>query len=286
MVAAVAERTPNLIPVPPEWLEKQGQRGPNTNRNINDCYWKKGPHDSDPGWIIVGPSAQPGPDGRPLTRHAEKWMRQGREPLVEYSFTNRVSPRTGQRETIETNADRLTTEDRYYWLFANGGAHLFPIEQIVAHHWHINPPFGLSTDAFPQLDEWEVPEAVWCGACAGEQAPRNSEEELVSHLLISHRMTLPQARDLIASYDIHSKPRGARGVTLRRKAQGIERQVEKQEQEAKPKRARLIICDLCGEQFRDGLSKGRHMKQHLGREAASQPSDAMNGTAETEDSDG
>lgn len=269
--------TPNLVPVPPDWLAKKAASGPNTNRNINDIYWKKGPHESDPGWIVVGPSAQMGGDGRPITRQAERWIRMGRTPLIQYSLTDRISPLTGQRDTIETNADRLGTPDRWYWILHNGGASLFPIEQIVAYHWHITPPFGMSKDAFPQLSEWEVPDAVYCGAC-GTSAPRNSEEELVSHLLIGHRMTLPQARDLIASYDIHQVPRGSKGLSLRRKADVIEKKVMQREAVADAPTKRLIICDQCGESFKDGLAKGRHMKGH---KATSQPDDANMSQAET-----
>lgn len=279
--ATLSESTPNLVPVPPDWLANQGQQGPSTNVNINDIYWKKGPRESDPGWIIIGPSAELGSDGRPLTRQAESWIRKGRTPLVELSYTNRVSQRTGRRETLEMNADRLGTPDRYYWLFRNGGASLFTIEQIVAHHWHITPPFGLSLEVFPQLKEWEVPDPFFCGACTAEAPPRNSEEELISHLIIGHRMTLPAARDLINSYDVHERPRAARGLTIRRKAQAFEQAaaaVSDQPSPDQPK-SRLIVCDDCGESFADGLAKARHVKK--GHEPASQPADAMNGPVES-----
>ena len=63
------DRTPDLIPVPPEWMERQ-QRGAGglsgANANINDVYWQK-PN----GWIITGPSAEIGSNGRPLTAQAE-----------------------------------------------------------------------------------------------------------------------------------------------------------------------------------------------------------------------
>jgi len=282
MVAATEDRTSMLVPVPPDWLARQGQRGPSTNRNINDCYWRRSDEESDPGYIIVGPSAQAGANGRPLTAQAEKWMRQGRVPLVEFSYTNRVSPITQQRETIEVSTDRLNTPDRYYWLFANGGAHLFPIEQIVEHHWHVTPPFGMTPEVFPQLREWDVPEPFYCGACAGEQPPKNSEEQLVSHLLISHRMTLPQARDLIASYDVHSRPRGSRGISLRRKAQGIENAEDARLATAPPQTPKLIICDQCGEQFTNYPARAKHRND---AHATSQPDGANLSPAENETSD-
>src|SRR3990167_9067645 len=178
--ASIGPATPDLVPVPPDWLQRQQQRqGPNANRNINDIYWRK-----PDGWIIVGHSALPGTNGRPLTAQAESLIRKGWEPLIEYSYTDRVSPKTGHRETIEVATDRLGTPDRYYWLFKNGGAHLFTIEQIVEHHWHLNPPYGLPRTVFPQLREWDVPDAYWCPACPGDQQARNSEEQVVTHLMI------------------------------------------------------------------------------------------------------
>src|SRR3990167_632194 len=136
--------TPDLVPVPPDWLTRQEEtKGATANRNIHDIYWQKGPKEADPGWIIVGPSAQSLPNGRLITTQAEAWIRKGRVPLTEYSYTNKVSPKTGQRETLnpsKDSGDRLNTPDRWYWLFRNGGAHLFPIEQIVSHHWPITPP--------------------------------------------------------------------------------------------------------------------------------------------------
>ena len=252
--------TPNLIPVPPDWMQRQSQRGPNANRNINDIYWAKSERDANPGWIIVGPSAVPGIDGRPLQRDAERWIRKGRTPLVDYSYTDRVSPLTGHRDTIETNADRLGTVSRYYWFFRNGGAPLFPIEQIVEHHWHINPPFGLSLDVFPQLREWEVPEPFWCGACASATVPFNSEEQLTIHMQITHRMELPRVRELIASYDVHVKPAGVRGLNLRRRA--VEAERPPSEPVAAPAqdqpKGKLHICNKCGLSFKTAEEQSAH----------------------------
>lgn len=260
--AQLTNQTPDLVPVPPEWLRRQQEQAPaSQNVNINDIYWQK-----PDGWIVVGPSAVPGSDGRPLTRQAEGLMRKGWTPLIQYSYTDRISSKTGQHETIETNADRLTTPDRYYWLFRNGGAHLFSIEQIVAHHWHIKPPFGLPREAFPQLDEWEVPLPYWCPACPGDRPNKNSEQEVVQHLMVEHRMTLVQARDLQQSTDgFKEPPMAASGLAIRRRVQKQEKEAEIRDTAVSPDQpqAKLIICDVCGEgPFPDGLAKARHMKSH------------------------
>ena len=248
--------TPDLVPEQPDWLQRQEDtKAVTTNRNINDIYWAKGPREADPGWIIVGPSAEMGSNGRPITTQAEAWIRKGRTPLIEYSFTNRVSPKTGQRETLDPSVnggDRLSTPDRWYWLFRNGGAHLFPIEQIVAHHWHITPPYGLPKSVFPQLDEYDVPSPFYCPACAGSAPPKNSAEEVIQHLMISHRMTLPQARDLeTQSHGFVDQPVGSSGLAIRRKAQRIEHAAETQAEAPLPvaQGTGKQICNACGEEI-------------------------------------
>lgn len=263
MVNAAIDRnlTPDLIPVPPEWMQRQQQRGaPNQNRNINDIYWQK-----PDGWIVVGPSAVQGANGRPMTAQAEGLIRRGWKPLVEYSFTDRISDKTGHRETIELNADRLGTEARYYWLFRNGGAPLFTIEQIVEHHWHITPPFGLPKSVFPQLAEWDVPEPYWCPACSGTRPPKNSEEQVVTHLMVEHRMTIVQARDLQDSTGgFRQQPAGAAGLAIRRKVQAAENTTTEYVLPPSPDlpAATLNICNDCGEPIEgsDPFAKARHVK--------------------------
>lgn len=216
-----ATETPNLIPITPEWLQRNKTRSPNTNRNIHDIYWKRSQRESSPGYIITGPSAVLMANGRPVTAQAERWIRNGRIPLIEYSYTDQVSPLTGARETLEpVNAqNRMGRGYRYYWLFVNGGAHLFPVEQIVEHHWHITPPYGLSLDVFPQLREWEVPRPYWCGACASPEIPYNSDEQLVKHIVRNHGLTLQAAREYMRTYDLHTRPLSANGIVMRRRVQ-------------------------------------------------------------------
>lgn len=277
MVSGTAfAETPNLVPVPPDWLERKAAQPGYSNRNINDIFWKKGPREADPGYIIVGPSTIKDNAGRYVMGQAERWLRKGRIPLYEYSLTTRLD-KNGVRETIETNADKLTTSDRYYWLFANGGAHLFPVEQIVEHHWHINPPFGLTVDAFPQLAEWEMPSPYWCAACPTPNVPLNSEEQLITHLVVGHRQTIVQARDLIASYDPTVRPRGRSGLQLRRKAQEQE-QVAAALDDAPLEQVatRRYICDTCGTEFSAAIALAGHSRTH-----ASQSADAMNGRTES-----
>lgn len=150
--------------------------------NIDNIYWKKGPNENEPGYIIVGPGLE--------TRQADRWRRGGRIPLKEYSYTDRISPRTGERYTIEYNRDGLQdsqgdTTWMYYWFFKNGGAPLFPVEQILEQKWHIFPPMGMSVDVFPQLQEYEIPEPFWCSLCTKDN-PFLTEATLVKHGIVGH----------------------------------------------------------------------------------------------------
>lgn len=252
-------------PVVPQWKQRRDAAGtPTGNRNINDIYWRK-----NDGWITVGPNAQVGMDGRPLTAQAETKRRYGWEPLIEYSFTDRVSDKTGLRDTIELTQDRLGTHDKFYWFFVNGGAPLFPIEQIVAYHWHITPPFGLPKSVFPQLDEWEVPEPHYCPACQGPI--KNSTQEVVQHLMVQHQMNLQQVRGLQeTTNDFLDKPTGPAGLAIRRKAQAIERQavaagaVPTAMPSPDLPKPSLNICNECGELIEgtDSFAKARHNKRH------------------------
>ena len=255
MVSAnIDPATTSSTPAAPDWVRRREEQRPAaTNRNIHDIYWRK-----PDGWIVVGPSAIPGPDGRPITRQAETLIRKGWTPLIEYSFTDKVSTKTGQRETLDPSkddGDRLGTPDRYYWLFKNGGAKLFTIEQIVAHHWHINPPFGLPLSAFPQLEEYEVPEAFWCPACAGVRPPKNSIEEVVTHLMVQHQQSLVQVRDLQrATNDFRDQPAGASGIAIRRKVQKHEEAMETAPVSPDQPKANLRICNNCGEAIKGRLA--------------------------------
>lgn len=245
MVSTV--EAPPPAPIPAGWMNQR----PTTarNRNINPIYWKKA--DWEGGWIIVGPGLE--------TAQADRWQKKGRKPLLEYSYTDKVNPRTQIRETIELNADRLGSTYRWYWLFKNGGAKVFPIEQIVAYHWHIEPPYGLPKSVFPQLEEWDVPEPFWCAACPGKINPLNSESELLTHAMITHRMTLQQARDLLPF--AHERPRDRGAVlAIRKKVKAIEAEVVARENRPGPKPKKAVICD-CGEPFPNGLAKYRHQQR-------------------------
>lgn len=276
MVAEAPNRpTPGLVA--PDWLRRQQEQRPASNNvNINDIYWRKPVQPGDTaGYIVVGPSAIPGPDGRPLTVQAEARVRKGWEPLIAYSYTNRVSSKTQQRETIESTQDRLATPDWAYWLFVNGGAHLFPIEQIVEHHWHLQPPYypagTPAEDVFPQLADWEVPGAFWCPACPGSAPPKNSEEQVSTHLILQHSMTSVQVNDLYEQTAGFTNPaHTSGGIRLRRKLVETEMRAEQQRNAPSPElqaRPSVQICNNCGERI-SGLLRDHECAINLNPDAS------------------
>ena len=238
-------------------LHKPQSQAAATNRNINECYWRRGPKEVSPGWIIIGPG--------PETEQARRWKDGGREPLIELSLTDRVSPKTGQRERIDYSLDSLA-RSRFYWLFKNGGAKEFPIDQIVAFKWHINPPYEMSKEVFPQLEEYELPDPWWCAMCSPQIAPKNSAQQLLQHIIIGHGLPMSEAKPLLA--DAKNPPlSGGLDPVIRKKrtpeeveADEAERAVvaAKAEEETKdmkdPTKGNLSVCHSCGEQITGALA--------------------------------
>ena len=233
---------------------KPKSAGKGANRNIPNCYWRKGPEEADPGWIIVGPGLE--------TRQADRWRERGREPLVDLSYTNRTSPKTGAREPIEYREDQLDRH-RYYWLFKNGGAREFTPAQIVAHKWHIKPPYGMDVAVFPQLEEYVLPEPLWCVMCSPTTPPYNTPGQLFQHGMIGHKLDIAACRALLE--DARTPPTaGGLNPVLRRKDEmtpeaEAERKafVEKAAAEAGDVQvnvSKLQICNACGQQIEGALA--------------------------------
>lgn len=227
------------------------------NRNINECYWRRGPNENSPGWIIVGPG--------PETAQARRWQDGGREPLVELSLTDRTSPKTGRRERIDYNTDNIA-RSRFYWFFKNGGAVEFPVDQIVAFKWHIKPPYGMSSEVFPQLKEYEIPDPWWCPMCPPQVLPKNSAQQLLQHIIIGHSLPLNEAKPLLADA---SKPPLSGGLdpVIRKKRTPEEQEADEKErdevaaraeEETKdmkdPMKGSLNVCHSCGEQITGKLA--------------------------------
>jgi hypothetical protein len=238
-------------------LNEPKHRPQSSNRNINQCYYRKAEWEADPGWLIVGPG--------PETVQSRGWRDKGRKMLEELSLTDRVSPKTGKRERIDEHTDNLG-RNRYYWLLKNGGAKEFPISQLVAYKWHIKPPYGMSKEAFPQFKEYELPEPFWCAICPPQTMPKNSVQQLLQHLMVGHGLPLQEAKPLLADAG-HPPLSSGDGLVIRKKvpkaqkaAEDKERKVfaAKVEAEVKdmpdPTKGKLTVCNSCGEQITGKLA--------------------------------
>ena len=223
------------------------------NRNIPNCYWRKGPSETNPGWIIVGAGEE--------TRQADGWKKKGREALPQYSLTDRVSPKTNQPEPIEYAEDNLG-RDRYYWFFKNGGAKEFTVEQIVEHKWHVNPPYGMTVDAFPQLANYELPSPLWCAVCAPTKPPFNSPAQLVQHGMVSHKLQLPEAKALLENAQEPPKAGGLAPVIRKKSEATPEKEAARKAFAEKAAEGvgdmevtrALQICNSCGEKIEGKLA--------------------------------
>lgn len=101
------------------------------------CYWRTPTHreDGEPipggGFIVIGPAWPV-----EVARQYEKGMRRLR--------------RYGEFPLRDLRARWNSLQEPYRLLFARGGAHEFSIEQVIAHKWHVKPPYkGVR---FPQLE--------------------------------------------------------------------------------------------------------------------------------------
>ena len=125
-------------------------------------YWRR-----PDGWLIAGP-------GWP--QEYTKRIRNGWQHLSQYgSFT------PGRQSVDARGIPFDAAHEGWRVLFQKGGAKEFPLEQIVAHGWHIRPPYR--EVSFPQLEGVEI-EVMDCPEC--ECMPFYMPRDLATHLRIRH----------------------------------------------------------------------------------------------------
>jgi predicted RNA-binding Zn-ribbon protein involved in translation (DUF1610 family) len=178
---------------------------------MSSMYYRK-----PDGWIVVGQS------------HAtafQEYMLRGFVPLSKYG---QISAEDGDMSVTEA-IERLLT--------LPGGIEEFPVEQIVAYRWHLDPPIeGLK---FPQLDGMEFM-SFECPEC--NCASFSDAATLAKHLRIKHEW---QRRDL----QVYSEETGI-NFTPRRGA------IRRYKMESRPTGPTVMIatedatafkCPHCGE---------------------------------------
>ncbi len=91
------------------------------------------------GWIVTGPGGAT-PTGKRNVGAYSKYVQRGLKPITNYGPAPIPSQVYGMRPG-----------SAFVPIFEGGGAREFPVSQILAHKWHINPPIhGL---VFPQIEE-------------------------------------------------------------------------------------------------------------------------------------
>jgi len=182
------------------------------------------------GWIVVAQA------------HANafrEYLMRGFTPLEKYGF---ISVKAGSPdEHLKTNeaTERLLT--------LPGGIAEFCPEQIIAYHWHIDPPIeGLK---FPQMEGVEV-DIFECPECSNVIFSKVTD--LVSHLRIRHDWTRRDMQEFAKDIGIDLLPKRITRRTYRQKETAPERPVVEI-----PIQGNKYTCPVCGDQKFDKDSKGR-----------------------------
>jgi hypothetical protein len=81
-------------------------------------------------------------------------------------------------------------------------------------------------------------------------------------MVITHRMELPRARELMSSYNVHQRPSGLHGLNLQRKiAAEPARESPAQMPSPDQPQGRLHICSACGLGFPSSIERANHVRQ-------------------------
>jgi hypothetical protein len=125
-------------------------------------YWRK-PN----GWIVSAP-------GWP--QEYAKRIRARWEALPQYGT---FIP--GQKATDARGVTFNPHREPWRVIFQHNGADAFPLEQVIAYNWHLNPPY--KEVVFPQLEGVTV-DIFDCPECNAQ--PFHEAEHLAQHLRIRH----------------------------------------------------------------------------------------------------
>lgn len=161
--------TPTVNPgVLNEFFGSQADDSGTSGKSGKWCYWKKaetfvdGVPAPDAGWIIVAP-AWPSETMRQLDK--------GMTPLRRY----------GEFTLNQAQENWRVHHESFRRIFQLGGAHEFPVEQIVQFNWHRRPPYRGVT--FNQLTGIEIPDFA-CPVCPNRHFA--TAENLQSHERVMH----------------------------------------------------------------------------------------------------
>lgn len=157
----LVSEAPTLYPTPAD-VEVRGGKG------LHGYYRNKA------GWIVVQSTT-------PANKEATIYK--GGTFLNKYGeFTNGTSG-ANPRERDDRGMPWNPADEPWRLIFQRGGAIEFPLEQVLAYHWHINPPYR--EVEFPQLADLNVTD-YFCPECEkgvfSSSEPPEAAEMLRIHL--------------------------------------------------------------------------------------------------------
>jgi len=156
-------------------------------------YYKRPNMGPAAGWIVTGPggSATPGGNRRNIGAYA-LYTHKGFKPLPEYGVLD--PPGTDTRVGAQ-----------FRLILANGGAKEFPVAQVLAYRWHVDPPIaGLR---FPQIEAVrDQIRQFACDECDFEcwfiDGDRDTARACFQHLTKTHDYTRREASLTLESQSI------------------------------------------------------------------------------------
>ena len=182
-----------------------------------------------------------------------------------------VMPGPGAGSTVtDLKGVRFNPGDEPWRLiFQHGGAHEFPLSQIIAYRWHITPPYR--EVVFPQLEGVKVYD-LFCPECetgtfssvVQGEAVDMLRQHLVSKVNTSHQYRPEDFRALGEEYgiDFFAPRRGRRDASTGSLAP------EPVETPAFVAEATIFRCNDCGEEFAARSERMRHGKSCPAKQAS------------------
>ena len=188
----------------PEVREAQAPAG----RGLHGYYRKSN------GWIVTGPTTK---------GNRDDFEYMGHEFLGRYGQFKNVDDLTHEVDT--RNAPWNSYKEPWRVLFQRGGAKEFPIDQIIAYHWHLKPPYRQAE--FPQIEGVKIHD-FFCPECDNgifsstneREAARMLRQHLMSRSNEAHNYRVEDLQKLGQEWGIDlMQPAGARSV---RRSQVVE----------------------------------------------------------------
>lgn len=187
------------------------------------------------GWIYMA-QLTPANRGHQEFKGSQFLERYGRFPL------GTRDPNTRPAAQDDNRAPWNPALEPWRLIFQRGGAHEFPVDQIIALQWHLSPPYEGIT--FPQLDDVQITD-IECPECdrtfSGTSvgvAVQNLKIHLTTRMDARHSYTVSDLVDLGAELGVDMQ-------TARTKVKPVKAKIEGAEQVARARGEYDCTVDGC-----------------------------------------